>query len=122
MSIIFVTFNGRPITALQLTAYGQRLRTRTRTIMSFEGRYQVICSNHHYNEIDVYAFSSSRFKCENCESTTMLYKNLVDDTNGQAEGMIEFDLEPEKQCPTCGAVQIYKVKNFEEFFASLFKH
>jgi hypothetical protein len=50
--------------------------------MSFEGRYQKLCPNGHYEEQDVYMETLLCAECgEKWEKS-----NLVDDTNGANEG------------------------------------
>jgi hypothetical protein len=53
--------------------------------MSFEGRYQKLCPNGHYEEQCVYLETS---KCGECGSKWMK-SNLVDDTNEPGEGYDE---------------------------------
>jgi hypothetical protein len=53
--------------------------------MSFEGRYQKLCPNGHYEEQDVYC---STDKCEFC-GEPWERSNLVDDTNEAGVGFDE---------------------------------
>lgn len=53
--------------------------------MSFEGRYQKLCPNGHYEEQDVYLETK---KCELC-GEEWLKSNMVDDTNCGNEGYDE---------------------------------
>jgi hypothetical protein len=53
--------------------------------MSFEGRYQKLCPNGHYEEQDVYMETS---RCEICNEK-WVRSNLVDDTNEPGEGFDE---------------------------------
>ncbi len=53
--------------------------------MSFEGRYQKLCPNGHYEEQDVYMETS---RCEIC-SEKWEKSNLIDDTNNPGEGFDE---------------------------------
>ena len=50
--------------------------------MSFEGRYQKLCPNNHYEEQDVYMETN---KCEIC-GEKWVKSNLVDDTNEVGKG------------------------------------
>ena len=70
--------------------------------MSYEGRYQVICANGHYDEIDCYAHSDSAV-CEQCKAK-IVWTNRVDDTNGLADGYINVEYTVTKQCDHCGSV------------------
>lgn len=56
--------------------------------MSFEGRYQKLCPEGHYEEQDVYLDTS---KCEIC-GKKWIQSNLVDDTNEPGEGY-DYDME-----------------------------
>jgi len=57
--------------------------------MSFEGRYQKLCPNGHYEEQDVYL---ETHKCEIC-GEKWERSNLVDDTNQPGEGY-NYSMEP----------------------------
>lgn len=58
--------------------------------MSFEGRYQKLCPNGHYEEQDVYLETN---KCEIC-GEKWERSNLVDDTNQPGEGY-DYSMELE---------------------------
>ena len=60
--------------------------------MSFEGRYQKLCPNGHYEEQDVYMETR---KCEIC-GKPWEESNLVDDTNDIGEGYDESMVPKEK--------------------------
>jgi hypothetical protein len=53
--------------------------------MSFEGRYQKVCPNGHYEEQDVYL---ETYRCSECDEKWER-SNLVDDTNEPGEGYDE---------------------------------
>ncbi len=59
--------------------------------MSFEGRYQKLCTNGHYEEQDVYG------ETELCAICGQRWdrSNLVDDTNGFGEGYDESMVPPD---------------------------
>jgi hypothetical protein len=60
--------------------------------MSFEGFYQVLCSNGHLDCQDVYepSFSLSRWTCPVCNEEKSWW-NLVDETNGSHEDGVRID-------------------------------
>jgi len=73
--------------------------------MSYEGRIQVICKNGHYHEIDIY--DGNQDNCHTCEER-IIWRNGVDDTNGESAGYIKITPELEHICETCGhKVKIY---------------
>jgi len=49
--------------------------------MSFEGYYQILCSNGHYSMVNVYAFNKKSWRCRHCGNPTR-WTNTVDTTNG----------------------------------------
>lgn len=50
--------------------------------MSFEGYYQILCKNGHYETISVYNHQDMyEWRCSSCDSPAVWY-NLVDQTNG----------------------------------------
>ena len=53
--------------------------------MSFEGRYQKLCPNGHYEEQDVYMDTDQCIEC----GEKWVKTNLVDDTNVPGEGYDE---------------------------------
>jgi len=78
--------------------------------MSFEGYYQVLCKNGHYEAFSVYWDEPEFWKCGDCGEPCAWW-HIVDVTNGsydeegnRIDGYVE--LETEKQficvCPTCG--------------------
>lgn len=69
--------------------------------MSFEGRYQNWCPNGHYWEQDVYADDTA--PCPYCGEISVI-KNMVDDTNGEADGYITPIVQSVKKCEHCGSI------------------
>lgn len=66
--------------------------------MSFEGYYQVVCKNRHYNEIDyltkeLYCDGKKiqELHCEDC-GDELIWNNLVDCTNEDDVGRIEVKI------------------------------
>lgn len=53
--------------------------------MSYEGRYQVICEDGHYDEIDAHVFCYTNSKCNVCQKK-FIEVNAVDDTNSPSVG------------------------------------
>lgn len=72
--------------------------------MSFEGRYQKLCPNGHYEEQDVYMETS---RCEICNEKWDEV-NLVDDTNEVGEGFRE-DMVPKEDPKTLPLKQSFKL-------------
>lgn len=62
--------------------------------MSFEGRYQKLCSNGHYTEQDVYMDTD---ECEEC-GEEWIKINLVDDTNEPGQGY-DYTMKPTELKP-----------------------
>ncbi len=92
--------------------------------MSFEGRYQLWCKGGHYDEIDVYAWpydvdenghnehSLSSVQCSRKDcNEDIVFKNIVDDTNGEEAGYIIPEPLKSTQCECCGTCleTIYKI-------------
>jgi len=78
--------------------------------MSFEGYYQILCENGHYDEMDVYAMEANgEWNCYNC-GTDKFTTNIVDTTNGVIEGTdrcpgyVEMKLVHKKKCEHCDSI------------------
>jgi len=71
--------------------------------MSYEGRYQIVCENGHYYEINCYEFSYGSSNCPTCGADILQF-NSVDDTNGDSDGWVEPILLSEKICEHCKTV------------------
>lgn len=74
-------------------------RKGRKTIMSFEGRYQILCPKGHYRETCVYDFHEDWDGEGNacgakvgegkfCGTREVAWKNIVDDTNEWGEGAV----------------------------------
>jgi hypothetical protein len=60
--------------------------------MSYEGYFQALCENGHYNQFpELYDSDSSPECCHICKSK-IVWTNMVDDTNGDHWGLIPPDL------------------------------
>ena len=69
--------------------------------MSFEGRYQKLCANGHYDEQDVYMETSH---CDIC-GKEWVKSNLVDDTNEPGEGYDE-SMVPAMSAPKSSGIKL----------------
>lgn len=81
--------------------------------MSFEGYYQILCKNGHYDTCDVYIFdwAETCWECSICKEKVG-WMNTVDLTNGsyddegrRIDGCVELEVKEqpkECECPTCG--------------------
>jgi hypothetical protein len=70
--------------------------------MSFEGYYQFLCERGHLIQRDVYEHEPE--SCPHCQSK-IAFSNLVDETNCQSDGLIEFEVEVPaniSHCEHCG--------------------
>ena len=79
--------------------------------MSFEGFYQIICENGHYDTEDCFVFDINN-NCKICNGK-IIWWNLVDYTNGshdedgkRIDGFVKLCCTnvQECTCPTCGHV------------------
>lgn len=74
--------------------------------MSFEGYYQLLCENKHYQEEDCYSYRQNVFTCgdlvdgQPCEAS-IAWSNLVDDTNCDGYGKIEVIRLTEPETKRC---------------------
>lgn len=84
--------------------------------MSFEGYYQVLCENGHYEEVDCYDFDTSMWQCPECGGHS-IYQHLIDQTNGDGdEQRVEFEIEAKEileVCPTCGMERVVEPIRFK---------
>ena len=89
--------------------------------MSFEGYYQILCSNGHYETFDVYQNSPEYFECSTCGEKGAWY-NLVDYTNGsydddgtRADGYVYLKCLKEFNCACekCGIKHTYSPAIYE---------
>lgn len=63
--------------------------------MSFKGYYQVICVHGHYTEEDIPHAGYALSECYTCDAA-IAWKNLVNDTNFDAHGEIDFKILQEQ--------------------------
>jgi len=83
--------------------------------MSFEGYYQTLCENGHYDIEDCYMFSEGKsFECSKCGSGIAWY-NLVDTTNGDESGYVKLEMVSQKKCEHCDSVleRVWRVPDGE---------
>lgn len=89
--------------------------------MSFEGYYQILCENGHYETHDVYTNGPEYFKCSTCGEDAKWW-NLVDLTNGsytndgtRIDGFVHFrEMEVFAcRCDKCGIVHTAKPSIYE---------
>lgn len=79
--------------------------------MSFEGYYQILCKNGHYDTVDCYMFENLEWECEICKEKVD-WLNQVDLTNGswddkgrRIDGYVELQVKyqpHECTCSVCG--------------------
>ena len=77
--------------------------------MSFEGYYQILCEDGHYDDVDCYTCEPEDWKCPECKKKVAWW-NLVDVTNGSWEddkridGHVELEVKSEHhcECSKCG--------------------
>lgn len=87
--------------------------------MSFEGYYQVMCKNGHYDSFDLHCNEPEDWECH-CKEKCAWW-NIVNQTNGSYEqingkdlridGYVDVELISRESCPTCNTVlsEIYKI-------------
>ena len=85
--------------------------------MSFEGYFQLLCKNGHYDSEDVNMMDRvDKLNCKKC-GRKIVWWNLVDQTNGSFEdnkridGYVELKVKKDIACDKCGTVleRIYKI-------------
>lgn len=70
--------------------------------MSFEGYYQTICQNGHYNEIDWLAFEHGTILCDECHASLLWRGPRISTTNGTDDDYgqrIEMNPDAENKVP-----------------------
>ena len=84
--------------------------------MSFEGFFQILCKNGHYEERDIYDHSHGSYKCPICGAGVQ-WANIVNQTNVEEVGRVALKLTERFTscaCPTCDGhgrltVPIYEI-------------
>jgi len=85
--------------------------------MSFEGYYQVLCKNGHYDCGNCYSYEPIGNFCSICREK-IIWWNLVDITNGswddegkRIDGYIDLKIKKQKKCDKCNSIieTIYEI-------------